>query len=459
MSETKIVVKIYSDTEDVSSVSLAVKQLEFKNFIVEYIFPRKLEINPNDILIFQLSSLSSKYLNRIIKTKEKISNVIIFVVNTNDAVLVSSLAKIGFSDIYVLPYEQPKLSAYLAEIITNKIYQTGKELNGAVNNDIYNVRSAIVGTSTNFLRVVRSAKKIADKSDVSVVILGETGTGKGILARLIHEYSKRAGGPFVDITCSAIPENLMESELFGYEPGAFTNAKTRKYGLFELAENGTLFLDEMGDLSFNIQSKLLRTIEKKVVRRLGGVVDIPINARIISATNKDLESMIETGQFRRDLYHRLNVVSLTIPPLRERGEDIVHLANKFIKEFNQQFGKSIKRMEKQLKEFLVQYPWPGNIRELRNSIERAVLLGEDKTLRLSQFSSLMQNIDAIAEENKKRKADLPNFVSFDVNYTKTKLKELERFYAKNVLDKTKGNKSKTASLLGISRPKLDSLLK
>ena len=459
MAEEKIVIKIFSDGEDVSSVTSAVKQLELKDYLVECIFPKKYEINPNEILIFQIEGLSSKYLNRIIKSKENISNIIIFVLNTNDAVLVSSLAKIGFVDLYVLPYELPKLNSYLAEIITNRTYRTSKDLKSRADRDIYNVRSAVVGTSTNFLKVVKFAKKVADNSDVSVVILGETGTGKGILARLIHEYSKRASGPFVDITCSAIPENLMESELFGYEPGAFTNAKTRKYGLFELAENGTLFLDEMGDLSFNIQSKLLRTIEKKVVRRLGGVVDIPINARIISATNKDLEAMIEAGQFRRDLYHRLNVVSLTIPPLRERGEDVIHIANRFIREFNQQFNKNIKKMEKKLEEFLVQYPWPGNIRELRNSIERAVLLGEDKTLRLSQFSSLMQNIDAMAEENKQKKADLPNFVSFDVNYTKTKLKELERFYAKNVLDKTKGNKSKTASLLGISRPKLDSLLK
>ena len=459
MLEDKIVIKIYSDVEDVSSITSAVKQLELKDYSVEWVFPKKFEINPDEILIFQINGFNSKYLNRIIKGKENISNIIIFVISTNDAVLVSSLAKIGFDDLYVLPYEIPKLNAYLAEIIINRAYKTSKGLRGGTGKDIYNVRSSIVGTSTNFLRVVKFAKKVADKSDVNVVILGETGSGKGMLARLIHEYSKRASGPFVDITCSAIPENLMESELFGYEPGAFTNAKARKYGLFELAENGTLFLDEMGDLSFNIQSKLLRTIEKKLVRRLGGVVDIPINARIISATNKNLETMLETGQFRRDLYHRLNVVSFMIPPLRERGDDVIHLTNKFIKEFNQQFGKNIKRIEKQLKEFLVHYPWPGNIRELRNSIERAVLLSEDTTLRLSQFSNLMKNIDAIAEENKQEKTDLPNFVSFDINYTKTKLKELERIYAQNILLKTKGNKSKTAELLGISRPKLDSLLK
>ena len=406
----------------------------------------------------QINNLSSRFLNRIIKAKESISNQIIFVVNTNDAVLVSSLAKIGYADIYVLPYELPKLNSYLTEIIVNKTYITSKDLKGRTGKDIYNVRS-IVGTSSDFLKVMRFAKKVADKSDVNVVILGETGTGKGMIARLIHEYSRRASGPFVDITCSAIPENLMESELFGYEPGAFTNAKSRKYGLFELAENGTLFLDEMGDLSLSIQSKLLRTIEKKLVRRLGGVVDIPINARIISATHRNLEEMIKVGSFRRDLYHRLNVVSFEIPPLRLRGDDVILIANKFIKEFNEQFGKSIKKIEKKLKDFMYSYPWPGNIRELRNAVERAVLLSEDTTLRLKHFANLFSNIEAIAQKAKIDVKNLPNYLGLEVNYTKIKLRDLERMYAKNVFAKTKGNKSRTADLLGISRPKLDSLLK
>ncbi len=458
MSESKVIIKIYSDTEDISSVSSAVKQLELRDFSIDYIIQQKIDINPDEILIYQISNLSSKYLNKVLKIKESIGNIIIFVINNNDAVLVSSLVKLGFVDLFVLPYELPKLNSYLSEIITNRSYKTVKTRAFGARKDVHNVKS-IVGTSTEFLRVLNFAKKIADNPDISVVILGETGTGKGLIARVIHEYSKRAGGPFVDIICSAIPESLMESELFGYESGAFTNAKTRKYGLFELAENGTLFLDEMGDLSLNIQSKLLRTIEKKLVRRLGGVVDIPINARIISATNKNLEVMIETGQFRRDLYHRLNVVSFVIPPLRERGDDILLLTNKFIQEFNAQFNKNIKRIEKQLKDFLISYPWPGNVRELRNSIERAVLLSEDTTLRFSQFSNLTQNLDALAEELKLGVTNLPNFVSFEVNYTKTKMRELERIYAQNVLDKTNGNKSKTAGILGISRPKLDSLLR
>ena len=159
--------------------------------------------------------------------------------------------------------------------------------------------------------------------------------------------------------CTAIPENLLESELFGYEAGAFTDARTRKVGLFELAEKGTLFLDEIGDLSFNIQTKLLRAVEKKIIKRLGGVVDIPVNARIISATNRDLESMVDRNLFRRDLFHRLNVVSIEIPPLRERGEDIIFLANHFIEEFNQQFDKSIKKLDKDLQHLLMGYSWPG----------------------------------------------------------------------------------------------------
>ncbi len=458
MSDGKIVIKIYSDSEDMSSVSSVVNQLELRDLQLECLFPKKFEINPSDILIFQISSLSSKFLNRIIKAKENISNVIIFVTNTNDALLVSSLAKIGYTDIYVLPYELPKFGSYLTEVIVNKTYITAKDRGERVGKDVYNVRS-IVGTSSDFLKVIRFAKKVADKSDVNVVILGETGTGKGMIARLIHEYSRRASGPFVDITCSAIPENLMESELFGYEPGAFTNAKSRKYGLFELAENGTLFLDEMGDLSLSIQSKLLRTIEKKLVRRLGGVKDIPINARIISATHRNLEDMLKIGSFRRDLYHRLNVVSFEIPPLRSRGDDVILIANKFIKEFNEQFGKSIKRIEKKLKDFMYSYPWPGNIRELRNAVERAVLLSEDTTLRLKHFANLFGNIEALALESNVEVKNLPNYVGLEVNYTKTKLKELEKLYAHSVFEKTNNNKLRTAELLGISRPKLDKLLK
>jgi transcriptional regulator with PAS, ATPase and Fis domain len=188
------------------------------------------------------------------------------------------------------------------------------------------------------------SKKIADKKDINVLILGETGTGKGLLAKAIHKYAFGESSPFVDIICTSIPEALLESELFGYEPGAFTSAKNQKQGLFELADKGTLFLDEIGDLSITIQSKLLRTIEKKIIRRLGGVKDIPISARIISATNKDLAIQLENNLFRRDLFHRLNTVTIELPALRDRGDDVLILADHFIAHFNKIFNKNITKM-------------------------------------------------------------------------------------------------------------------
>ena len=265
--------------------------------------------------------------------------------------------------------------------------------------------------------------------------------------------------PFIDIICTAIPENLLESELFGYEAGAFTSARTRKIGLFELADRGTLFLDEIGDLSNNIQTKLLRAIEKKVMKRLGGVLDIPINARIISATNRDLEQMVERNLFRRDLFHRLNVVSIEIPPLRDREEDVVLLANNFIQEFNKQFNKSVKKLDKDIQHLLMGYTWPGNVRELRNTIERAVLLCENKKLSLKDFAGLINNSSVVAKEINDTQSVPSNVIRLDINYGVTNLRKLDKQYASEVLLKLGGNKTQTAKLLGISRPKLDTLLK
>jgi DNA-binding NtrC family response regulator len=218
-------------------------------------------------------------------------------------------------------------------------------------------------------------------------------------------------------------------------------------------------LDEIGDLSNNIQKKLLRAIEKKVIKRLGGVTDIPVNARMISATNRDLESMVQKNQFRRDLFHRLNVVTIEIPPLKERPEDIILLTNHFVEEFNRQFEKNIKRVDKDVQHFLKGYPWPGNVRELRNAIERAVLLSDNNKLELSDFTNLIRNVpiefqDKIFEEDAS-----PHLIRMDVNYGSTDLRKLQKHYAREVLKKLGGNKTQTARLLGVSRPKLDTLLK
>jgi len=458
MSEGYFNIKVFSDSTDIISVTSALKQLELKGFSLNVTFPNELEVENNDILVLKIESLDSNLYRSVIKLRREKSNKFLVVINNSDALLVTSLLKQGFLDIFVFPYEVLKFTSYLSEIISNKSYITETNRIGTFGMNRQGINS-ILGNSEKLLKAVELASKVSEKSSSNVLILGETGTGKGLFARAIHNNGPLNQFPFIDIVCTAIPENLLESELFGYEAGAFTDARTRKIGLFELAERGTLFLDEIGDLSFNIQTKLLRAVEKKVIKRLGGVVDIPVNARIISATNRDLEFMVEKNLFRRDLYHRLNVVALEIPPLRERGEDIVLIANHFIDEFNKQFNKSVKKLDKDVQHFLMGHPWPGNVRELRNAIERAVLLSEEKKLLIKDFSNLTNNIWAHVPEEMKTE-DIPqNIVRMDVNYGITNLRNLDKEYARKVLRKMGGNKTQTAKLLGISRPKLDTLLK
>jgi len=458
MSEGNINIKVFSDSTDLVSVTSALKQLELKGFPLNVAFPSDMEVSSNDIIILKLETLESEYYKAALKTKKEKTNRFIIVIRNTDALLVTSLLKQGFFDIFVFPYEVLKFTSFLSEVISNKSYITETNQVGTFGMSRHGIKS-IQGESEKLMRAVDLASKVSEKSNSNVLLLGETGTGKGLFARAIHNNGPANQFPFIDIVCTAIPENLLESELFGYEAGAFTSARTRKVGLFELADRGTLFLDEIGDLSNNIQTKLLRAIEKKVIKRLGGIVDIPINARIISATNRDLETMVDKNLFRRDLFHRLNVVSIEIPSLRERGEDVVLLANQFIEEFNKQFNKSVKRLEKDVQHLLMGYPWPGNVRELRNAIERAVLLSEDKKLQLKDFSNLINNVP-LAVQDGVTLVDIPsNIIRLDINYGVINLRKLDKQYAKEVLTKLGGNKTQTAKLLGISRPKLDTLLK
>jgi two-component system response regulator AtoC len=458
LDEIRINIKVFSDSSDVVSITSALKQLSLKGIPINYSFPESFVPEDNDILVLQIESIESPILKDLLAIRNQISNKILIVIRNSDALFVTSLLKFKLYNVFVFPYEVLKFTSLLAEIISNKAYITETNRMGTFGVNQQGIKS-IIGESENLLRILSLAKKVSEKSNANVVVLGETGTGKGLFARAIHNNGKTSAFPFIDIVCTAIPEDLLESELFGYEAGAFTNARTRKVGLFELADKGTLFLDEIGDLSLSIQSKLLRAIEKKVIRRLGGVTDIPINARIISATNKDLETMVERNLFRRDLYHRLNVVSIEIPLLSERDDDVILLANHFIKEFNVQFGKSVKKIDKDLQHFLKGYPWPGNVRELRNSIERAVLLSENGKLKLGDFSNLAKSVQ-IDFQHTESYAKIPNnIIRLDVNYGTTVLRNLEKHYAREVLEKLDGNKTQCARLLGISRPKLDTLLK
>jgi len=237
----------------------------------------------------------------------------------------------------------------------------------------------IIGRSRAVLSLIEEVKKIAD-SKSNVLLLGDTGTGKELFARSIHYSSSRKDRPFIPINCSAIPDNLLESELFGYMKGAFTGAVSNKRGLFEEADGGTIFLDEIGDLSQQLQAKLLRVIDDREIRPLGGVQSKRVDIRLITATNRDLAKTVADGSFREDLFYRINVVRLELPPLRERKDDIIVLANHFLEKYADEIGKEVRRIDEAAAKILIDYHWPGNVRELQNIIERAVLITEGPAL-------------------------------------------------------------------------------
>jgi two-component system response regulator AtoC len=296
----------------------------------------------------------------------------------------------------------------------------------------------IVGTSVKMEEIFRIIKKISG-SNALVLILGESGTGKELVARAIHYNSPRKVKPFIAINCAAIPENLLESELFGYEPGAFTGAAARKTGLFEVAHESTLFLDEIGEMPLQMQTKLLRVIQEKELRRLGGKDDIKIDVRIITATNKNLDQEIKKGNFREDLYYRLNVINLNLPPLRERTEDIPELVNYFITKFNREYGKRVKGIKDNALKIIKDYAWPGNIRQLQSVIERAVLLGEEMYI----------TVDDLPDELKRPSVGCGHM---DIDLPKDGLnyEELEKELLMKAMERTNGVVAKAAKLLGMS---------
>lgn len=295
----------------------------------------------------------------------------------------------------------------------------------------------IIGKSKKMLQIINTIKKVTPTS-ATVLILGESGTGKELIAKAIHYNSPRKDKPFIAINCAAIPESLIESELFGYEPGAFTGANTRKIGLIESAHGGTLFLDEIADLPLNLQSKLLRVLQDKEVRRVGGKDTIKVDIRIIAATNKDLINEVEKGKFREDLYYRLKVVTVEIPPLRERKEDIPELVSFFIEKYSKEFGKKISGVDERALRALEDYSWPGNIRQLETVIEKAVIVcdGDKITLRDIQDELRFTIPKSIFE------IEIPEE---GLNY-----EELEKELLKKALIKSNYVIAKAARLLGMS---------
>ena len=297
----------------------------------------------------------------------------------------------------------------------------------------------IIAKSPKMQQVIEVIKVVA-KSNATVLITGESGTGKELVARAIHSQSYRKDKPFVAVSCAALPESLLESELFGHERGAFTGAHARRQGKFEVANRGTLFLDEIGEMSANIQVHLLRVLDEKEFTRVGGDVLIKVDVRVISATNRDMKRAIADGQFREDLYYRLNVVPVELPPLRERKEDIPLLAQHFLKKFAVENRKEVIDFSPAATDFLLKYDWPGNVRELENAIERAAILAKNSSIEVAD----------LPQENLSPARSTPPGKS---------LKEIEENHILNILDATGGNYSVAARIMGISRATLYSKIK
>ncbi len=307
----------------------------------------------------------------------------------------------------------------------------------------------MVADSEAMQDVVRLIRRVAGSEATTILILGESGVGKGLIARALHSESPGAADrPFLHITCTALPETLLESELFGHEKGAFTDAKTQKKGLFELADGGTVFLDEIGDLSASLQGKLLRFLEDKVFRRVGGTRDLRVSVRIVAATNKDLAAEVAAGRFRRDLYYRLKVIPIEIPPLRARPEEILPLAETFIRHFNRELRKQVQGVAPEAAGLMRSYTWPGNVRELRNAIERAVLLTEGAQITPRD----------LPVEIRKAAAPVSNGTApehpFQLPAGGVVLEEVERDLLRQALERVQGNRTRAARLLGINRDRI-----
>ncbi|MBI2186589.1 MAG: sigma-54-dependent Fis family transcriptional regulator [Acidobacteria bacterium] len=295
---------------------------------------------------------------------------------------------------------------------------------------------AIVGASAVMERVKALLARIAASPASTVLLTGETGTGKDLAAKAIHYNSARASRPFVNITASALPEQLLESELFGHERGAFTDARQQKRGLLETADGGTVFLDEIGEMTPGLQAKLLRFLEEKTFKRVGGLADIRVDVRVIAATNRDLEEEVKAGRFREDLFYRLQVMPLVLPPLRERRGDIPLLAAYYIDRFNREFRKRVRGLTPAAATLVEQYAWPGNVRELRNAIERAMLLNDREWLEPDDFTTLTRTVAS---------------TQFRLPPEGLNLEELERQLLVQALERAGGNQTQAAQLLGINR--------
>jgi len=335
--------------------------------------------------------------------------------------------KQGALDVVLKPFNPQTMKALLGQIHHNQKHPEKEQVEN---------RYALITQDRRMKELLEQAREIAD-SHASVFIQGESGTGKELFARYIHQHSKRKDKPFVAVNCSALPETLLESEILGHEKGSFTGAVARKKGKFELAHEGTLLLDEISEMAFALQSKLLRVLQEKEVDRIGGDRPIPVDVRVMATTNREIEKLLNEGNFREDLFFRLNVIPFRLPPLRERREDIALLARFFVEKYTRLEGRSVKGLTDEAAECLVQMPWRGNVRELENTVARAVLLCKGESIGAKDLFL----------ERQEREGESPCSTPA---FTTISLKEIEKKTILHALDRTNGNRTHAAEILGIS---------
>jgi len=391
-----------------------------------------------DLIVLDVKLPGMSGIDAIPRIREMDSKVVVIVITGLDSKDVALQAvRSGAYDFFPKPFSYGEIEIVIKRALDKRRLEREAE---ALRERLVGVASGrFVGQSDSIRRVMDMVGRIAPL-ETNVLITGESGTGKEMIADLIHFQSKRAAGPFVKINCAAIPENLLESELFGFEKGAFTGAQAQKPGKFELANHGTILLDEVGDMPLGIQAKLLRAVEEKQVERLGGTYPVSVDARIIASTNQELSGLIEQKRFREDLYYRLNVASIHIPPLRERKEDLPLLVEHFLAEINQKLGTRLLGLSEEAMEMVLRYNWPGNVRELAHVLERAAIMSDGPTLHAADLrSSMERSSTGTAPGAEERPVSLPRL-----------LHRIERTMILDALRKHDGLQTEAAKALGLS---------
>lgn len=432
--------------------------LEDKNYQVETLYTiadaRKfLQSNFPDLVLLDLNLPDGNGLDLYRMIKEKGLGIPTLVITAHASISSAIEAlKLGVDDYIVKPFE-------LDEILVNIEKQLQRfQLNNQFNYYKQRLQESyqsefFISTLPQMEKIQNLALKVAQVEESTILIEGASGTGKEMLARFIHQHSPQADAPFVEINCASLPENLLESELFGYEPGAFTDAKKRKIGLIELADKGTLFLDEISEMSPALQAKLLRVIETRVFKRLGGIRDIRVNLRIIAATNQNIRQRVEEKKFREDLFFRLNMFYLTLPALKDRKEEILLLAQFFLEKIARQLRRPVRRISTDAQSMILKYHWPGNIRELRNTIERAVILCDGDTIEIKHLACEMMQEGLATKPFQPTVADLTN------TSLKQYLDGIEKTLLLQALQMSDGNQLQAAKILGEERHIVRYLLK